>query len=146
MNAWAGLMVFAGGLFAGGATTFAWSRVPIWRRTPVPQFVTDFSQTIHLTDRVQPGLLLTAIVSATVFAFTAGDAAGVLALLGAGGFLVTLIASVAVLLPLQRRIMAASPQQSEAIEEMRLRWFRGHLGRSALSVVSFMLVAVAATM
>jgi hypothetical protein len=31
---WAAIMLIAGGLFAGGSATFAWSRVPIWRRMP----------------------------------------------------------------------------------------------------------------
>jgi hypothetical protein len=143
MTVWATLAVLAGGLFAGGAMTIAWSRVPIWRKMPAPQFVSDFSGTIRLADKVQPPLLLAAIVSAAAFAFTAGSTAGLLAMMAAGGFLATLIASVVVLVPLQRRIMAAPPQRSEAIEEMRLRWFRGHLGRSALSLVSFAFIAVA---
>ena len=29
MNLWAVVMVVAGGLFAGGATSFSWARVPI---------------------------------------------------------------------------------------------------------------------
>jgi hypothetical protein len=145
MNAWAGLMMLAGGLFAGGTASFAWSRVPIWRTMPAAQFIGDFSATIRWTDKVQPALLLAAIVSATVYAFTAGFAASVLALFGAGGFLVTLVASVVVLVPLQRRIMAASPRQPDAVEEMRRRWCRGHLGRSALSVASFVIL-VAATL
>jgi hypothetical protein len=47
MSIWAALMVLFGGLYAGGAATFAWSRVPIWRTMPVSPFVDDFSQTIR---------------------------------------------------------------------------------------------------
>jgi len=67
------------------------------------------------------------------------------ALLGAGGFLTTLIGSAVAPVPLQRRILAASPQHPDAIDQMWMRWFGGHLFRSALSAVSFIAVAVAAT-
>jgi hypothetical protein len=52
MSAWASPMLIAGGLFAGGAATFAWSRVPIWRRMPVQEFIGDFEQTLRRTDKV----------------------------------------------------------------------------------------------
>ena len=146
MSAWASLMLIAGGLFAGGAATFAWSRVPIWRRMPVQEFIGDFEQTIRRTDKVQPALLVATIVSAAGFALTASDSARVLASVGAAGFFVTLAASIAVLVPLQRRIVATPPAEAKAIDEMRARWFRGHLGRSMLAVASFVAVAVAATL
>jgi hypothetical protein len=146
MSAWASVMVIAGGLFAGGAATFTWSRVPIWRRMPVQEFIGDFEQTLRRTDKVQPALLVVAIVSAAGFALTADGVARVLALVGAAGFVVTLAASLAILVPLQRRIVATNPAEAKAIGEMRARWFSGHLGRSMLAVASFVAVAVAATL
>ena len=146
MSTWASVMVIAGGLFAGGAATFAWSRVPIWRRMPVQEFVGDFEETLRRTDKVQPALLVAAIVSAAGFALTADSSARVLASVGAAGFLVTLAASLAFLVPLQRRIVATPSVEAEAIEKMRARWFRGNLGRSMLAVASFVAVAVAATL
>jgi hypothetical protein len=127
-------MLIAGGLFAGGAATFAWSRVPIWRRMPVQKFIDDFEETLRRTDKVQPALLVAAIVSAAGFALTSDGSARVLALVGAAGFIVTLAASLAFLVPLQRRIVATPPAEAEAIDKMRARWFRGHLGRSMLAV------------
>jgi anthrone oxygenase-like protein len=146
MSAWASVMVIAGGLFAGGAATFTWSRVPIWRRMPVQEFIGDFEQTLRRTDKVQPALLVVAIVSAAGFARTADGVARVLALVGAAGFVVTLAASLAILVPLQRRIVSTNPAEAKAIGEMRARWFSGHLGRSMLAVASFVAVAVAATL
>jgi hypothetical protein len=141
MEAWAAaLMLIAGGLFAGGAATFAWSRVPIWRHMAVPQFVSDFGETIRRTDKVQPALLIVAAVSAISFSVTADGAARLLAALGAAGFIVVLLASLAVLVPLQRRIVTTPPSQAENIEAMRLRWFTGNLGRSLTAVVSFALM------
>jgi hypothetical protein len=142
---WAALMLVAGGLFAGGAATFAWSRVPIWRRMPPYEFVRDFEQTIRRTDKVQPALLLVAAVSAIGFAVTANGSARLFAALGAGSFILVLLASLAVLVPLQRRIIATSPAQSADIEAMRLRWFSNNLGRSLFSVASFALMVVATT-
>jgi hypothetical protein len=146
MNAWASLMLIAGGLFAGGAATFAWSRVPIWRRMPVQGFIGDFEETLRRTDKVQPALLVAAIVSAAGFALTADGLARVLTSVGAAGFVVTLVASLAFLVPLQRRIIATPPAEAGAIDKMRARWFRGNLGRSMLAVASFVAVAVAATL
>ena len=146
MSIWASLMLIAGGLFTGGAATFAWSRVPIWRRMPVQEFIGDFEETLRRTDKVQPALLVAAIVSTAGFAFTAEGSARVLALVGAAGFAVTLAASLAFLVPLQRRIVATPPAEAEAIDEMRARWFRGNLGRSMLAAASFVAVALAATL
>ena len=146
MNAWASLMLIAGGLFAGGAATFAWSRVPIWRRMTAQEFIGDFEETLRRTDKVQPALLVAAIVSAAGFALTADGLARVLALVGAAGFVVTLGASLAILVPLQRRIVATAPAEVGAIDKMRARWFRGNLGRSILAVASFVAVTVAATL
>lgn len=141
MNLWAALMLVAAGLFAGGATSFAWSRVGIWRQMPVPEFIDDFAKTIRRTDKVQPALLVVAIVASIGFAATGEATPRVLALLGAGCLLATLVASVAVLVPLQRKIIRSA--QAQPIEALRRQWFRGHLGRSALSVVAFAITALA---
>lgn len=143
MSIWAAPMVIAGGLFAGGAATFAWSRVPIWRTMPASAFVDDFSETLRRTDKVQPALLVVAIGTAVAFALTSARAGRPLALVGAGAFLAILILSLALLVPLQRRIIDC--RQAEAIEDMRRRCLRGNLGRSALAVVAFAVTAMAST-
>ena len=143
MSIWSIIMVSAGGLFAGGAATFAWSRVPIWRTMPTAAFVDDFARTISRTDKVQPTLLIVAIVASAGVAATHAGLSRVLALVGAVGFLVVLIASLAVLVPLQRRII--SSPDSEALGEMRERWFGGNLARSTLSVIAFVATAIAAS-
>jgi anthrone oxygenase-like protein len=144
-DVWAAIMVIAGGLFAGGGATFAWSRVPIWSRMPVPEFITDFDQTIRRTDIVQPALAVIASAAGFAFAFSADGSARLFAALGAGGFILVLLASLAVLVPLQRRIIATPSAQAQEIEAMRRRWFSGNLGRSLLSVASFALLVIATT-
>ena len=144
MNLWAILMLVSGGLFAGGALAVTWERIPTWRTMPLAQYLTDFAETIHRADRVQPALLVVAIGTALGFGISASAMARTLALVAAAGFFVTLIASVAVLVPLQRRIIASSPQQPDHIEAMQRRWFTGHRGRSALAAACFTLASIAA--
>ena len=64
--------------------------------------------------------------------------------MAAAALVVTLLASLMILVPLQRRIIASPLERPEPIEEMRRRWFRSNLGRSAVAAVAFALVAVAA--
>ena len=142
-DVWAAIMLIAGGLFAGGAASFVWSRVPIWRRMSLPQFVPDFEETIRRTDIVQPALAVVAAISGIAFAVTEDGWARLLAVLGAAGFIVVLLASLAVMVPLQRRIIATPIADAENVEAMRLRWFSGNLGRSVLGVAAFGLTVVA---
>jgi hypothetical protein len=142
----AAVMLVAGGLFAGGAATFVWSRVPIWRRMPLSQFVGDFDETIRRTDIVQPALAVVAAVAAIAFAVTASGSARLLAALGAVGFIAVLVASFAVLVPLQRRIIAAPLASKAEIDAMRLRWFSGNVGRTVLAVASFEITVLATTL
>jgi hypothetical protein len=113
---------------------------------PVREFIGDLQETLRRTDQVQPASLVVAIVSSAGFVLTADGSARVLASVGAVGFVASLAASLAVLVPLQRRIVASPPAEAEAIDEMRARWFRGNLGRSMLGVASFVAVVVAATL
>jgi hypothetical protein len=140
------LMLVAGGLFAGGAATFAWSRVPIWRRMALDEFVDDFEQTIRLTDKVQPALLVVAAVSATAFALAADGIPRLLAGVGAAAFVLVLTASFAVLVPLQRRIVSTPQREAENLEAMRGRWFGGNLGRSVVAAAAFFLMVAAAVL
>jgi hypothetical protein len=145
MDFWAALMLISAGAFAGGAGSFSWSRVPIWRTMELGPFRDDFSATIRRTDKVQPALLVVAILSTTVFAVAADSSATAFAWVGAAGFIVTLVASVAVLVPLQRQIIRGAVAQRSDFEAMRARWFQGHLGRSVLSMASFVSTVLAVT-
>jgi hypothetical protein len=145
MNAWATVMLVAGGLFAGGAASVAWSRVPIWRQMALPEFVGDFAQTLRRTDMIQPALLVTAVISAAAVAVTHDGDAAMLAALGAAGLVLVLGASAAFLVPLQRRLIATPLEQPDAIEAMRRRWFRANLGRSVVSTIAFAVMVAGAT-
>jgi hypothetical protein len=143
MNVWAALLLIAGGVFAGSVVAFAWDRVSAWKAMPLQQFMTDYDHTINRADKIQPALLVVAIVAAVVYGLTATGSTRILVLVGAAGFLVVMVASLGILVPLQRRILRTSPESGEAIHEMQQRWFSGHIGRAVLSVVSFGLVVAA---
>lgn len=124
----------------------AWDRVSAWRSMPLGEFRTDFAGVVLRADRVQPGLLVVAIVASFAFGLTGAGAPRILALIGASGFLAILTGSIAVLVPLQRRMISSSSLEAGALERMRHRWFRGHLGRTLVGLASFLLVASAAAM
>ena len=146
MNFWAALALVAGGLFAGSVFAFAWDRVPAWRKMPSEQFLRDFGHTINRADKIQPALLVLAIAGAIGFAVTSDGATRVLALVAAGGFLAVMLASLGVMVPLQRRILRTGEDDAEGIEPMQRRWFSGQVGRTVLSVASFVLAATAVSL
>jgi hypothetical protein len=79
MNVWAFLMLVSGGLFAGGVTALAWDRVSAWRSMPLDEFRTDFAVVVQRADRVQPELLVVAIVASFGFGLADSGAARILA-------------------------------------------------------------------
>ena len=142
---WAVPMLISGGLFVGGLVAIAWERVPAWRASNLLDFRTGFAHTLRRMDRLQPALLGVCLGSTIGFAGSAGGAARTLAGLAAGGLLVVLVGSVALLVPIQRRLVASGPAPpSTAAEVLRARWLGGHLVRTALALGCFAL-AVAAT-
>jgi hypothetical protein len=141
---WAVPMLLSGGLFAGGVAVIAWERVPAWRASDLVEFRTGLAHTLRRVDRLQPALLVVCLGSTIGFAGSAGGAARTLALVAAGGLLVVLVGSVAVLVPLQRRLVApGSTPPSADVEALRARWLRGHLVRSAVALACFVLAVVA---
>lgn len=125
----------------------AWERIPAWRATDLSQFRAGFAHTLRRVDRLQPALLVVCVGSTIGFASSAGGAARTLAALAAGGLLLVLVGSVAVLVPIQRRLVASGPAPLAAtLEQLRTRWLGGHLVRTAGALVCFALVIVAAVL
>ena len=138
------VMLTASGLFAGIAAALSWSRTGPWQSMPLADFRASFAATIRVADKVQPALLMAAVLASIVFVISAGDTRSLLAAMGAAGLLVILIASVAVLVPLQRRIIRSPALEEPAAARMRDRWLRGHRGRSVVAMASFALLLAAA--
>ena len=144
MNVRAFLMLVSGGLFAGGVTALAWDRIPAWRSMPLTEFGTDLR---GCGPQGRPGAAGAA----------RGGHRGQLRLRPHGTrsgpdprpdrrFRLP-----GDPLRIGRRLGAApAPDDllfiaaSRALERMRNRWLRGHLGRTVVGVASFLLVAWAA--
>jgi Domain of unknown function (DUF1772) len=141
---WAVPMLFSGGLFAGGVAVIAWERAPAWRASDLVAFRSGFAHTLRRVDHLQPALLVVCLGSTIGFASSAAGAARTLAALAAGGLLLVLVGSAAVLVPIQRRLVASGPQApAAAVERLRARWLGGHLVRTAVALAVFVLAVVA---
>lgn len=136
-------MLVTGGLFAGVVAFVAWERIPAWRTMEAAEFQRHFGHSIHKADRLQPALLVVWLASTIGFAVATDGTAGTLAAVAAVGLVLTLVGSGALLVPLQRRLLAGAVDDPEA---GRRRWYRGHVVRTALAVSSLLLVSVAAAL
>jgi hypothetical protein len=102
---WAVPMLLGGGLFVGGVAAIAWERAPAWRTSDLVDFWRGFAHTLRQVDHLRPALLVVCLGATIGFASSAGGAARTLAALAAGGLLVVLVGSVALLVPIQRRLV-----------------------------------------
>ena len=140
MSEWLAIpMVLAGGLFAGGVAVIAWERVPAWLAADVSEFRMAFAYTLRRVDRLQPALLVVCLVSTIGFITSADGAARSSALFAAAGFLIVLVGSVALLIPVQRRLVAPRAQLPSEVERLRSQWVRGHLIRTIISLAALTL-------
>lgn len=139
-------MLISGGLFAGGVASIAWERLPAWRATGLADFLVAFAHTLRRVDRLQPALLVVCLVSTIGFAVDADGPARTAALVAVAGFLAILVGSVALLVPVQRRLVA-SGTELPPLEAERLRnlWVHGHVIRTVVALAALVFAVVAAT-
>jgi hypothetical protein len=91
--------------------------------------------------------VVVSLISTIGFALSEEDAARVVAALSAAGFLIVLVGSGALLVPIQRRLVASGPDAaSPELERLRARWLRGHVLRTVVGLAAFVLAVVAAVM
>jgi hypothetical protein len=141
---WLTVMLIGAGLFAAGVVPIAWERAPAWRAADYARFRVEFAHTLRRMDRLQPALLLVCLVSSVGFAVSASGTARMLAGLAASCFLAVLVGSGAGLVPIQRRLVDPGSDLSAAeVERLRTRWLRGHLIRTVVALVAFVLPVVA---
>src|SRR5215831_18793358 len=99
ISAW--LMLFFGGLWAGGILIFAVERTNLWRRMPIEQYSVDFRRSVFRADPMMPILsVVTAIASAAFAILRDGGVAGILAWTGVGLVLLVIIASITIAEPI----------------------------------------------
>lgn len=138
-------MVVSAGLFAGSVGAIAWERLPAWRVADIATFKSDFGHTIRRVDRLQPILLVASIASGIAFAVRDTGMPRVVAAVAAVCLIAVLMGSAGVLVPLQRRLIDPDSGLSVAeVERGRKRWLRGHLLRSTIAIVAFLLLTTAA--
>lgn len=140
MSAWTVAMLASGALFSATVAYFTWVRIPQWRELTYEEFRADFGRWLRRADAVQPMLAVAFLVSTVRFAQGADGANRLVAWVAAGGLAVSLVGSVAVMVPLQRRLAAG---RSRDPEQARQRWYRGHLVRTSLVMPAFALAVMA---
>jgi hypothetical protein len=142
---WSISMLISGGLFTGGVVSIAWERVPAWRDSELVAFRPAFAHTQRRMDRLQPALLSTCLVSTIGFAIGSGGVARAFAVVAAAGFLLILAGSGALLVPIQKRLVASAAEEpSPEVERLKRQWLRGHLIRTGVALAALTLAAVAA--
>jgi hypothetical protein len=122
--------------------SIAWERVPAWRAGDPVDFQTGFAHPLRRVDRVQPALLVICLAATIGFATVSGGRRACWPCCR-GRTVLVLVGSVAVLVPIQRRLVASGPHSSLAdITRWRAQWLRGHLLRTA--AMAFFVPAVIA--
>jgi hypothetical protein len=146
LRPWTIPMLGAGGLFVGGLAWYAWERVWIWRRLDLGAFAVDFRRSVRKADPAMPILLVISGTSAGVFASLSEGEASSLALVGVGLLAVILIASIVIAEPINSRFRCLPegvvPPDAE---DLRRRWRRFHLVRTALGIAALWCLITAAT-
>lgn len=138
------LMLISGGLFTGVALVVT-VKCLAWKSMPLKQFKYNFERTVVIADRMQPPLLVSTVIAATFFAFDTTGMAAVLAFIAVVILLLILVTSLAILVPLQKRIIYTDQKVHMApLEAMRRQWLQGHLGRSGMASMAFTLLIIAA--
>ena len=138
-------MVVSAGLVAGSAAMIAWERSTAWRVADISTFKSDFGHTLRRVDRLQPILLVASIAFSIAFVIGNTGMARATTAVAVLCLIVVLVGSVAVLVPLQRRLIDRHSRLSvPEVERGRKRWLRGHLLRSTIAIVAFVLLTTAA--
>jgi hypothetical protein len=134
------LMVVAVGIFAAG-TVAAAAKARGWRGMDLARFKEDFGRTIAFADKFQPALAVISLLLIARFV-TTSERTEIYAVGAAAALLLILGLSVAILVPLQRRILRAN-ESAEVTNALRDRWMNGHLGRTAVALAAFVLAVIA---
>jgi hypothetical protein len=144
---WSVVMLISAGLFVSGVVPIAWERAPAWRAADSATFRVKFARTLRRMDLLQPALGFVCLVSSVGFAVSASGTERALAALAALCFVVILVGSGAGLVPIQRRLVDPRSDLSVAdVERLRTRWLGGHLIRTVVALVAFVLLVLAAVL
>jgi hypothetical protein len=135
---WAVAMLLTGGLFAGAVFAVSWGFTPLWQKLPANQFKSQLADFTKTSNVVQPLMALAAIISSIGYAASCHGMGVTLSTLAACGYILAILFSAAIVMPLQRKILVAKVSQSD-ISSMRAIWINYHYLRTVLVIVSFAL-------
>jgi Domain of unknown function (DUF1772) len=142
LSAW--LMIAAGGLFTGGIFTIAVERLNIWQRMPIDQYAIDFRRSVHRMDPLMPIMGNISALAAVVFALNNDGRAATLAWIGVALIAVTMVTSITLAEPMNSRFRRLPEGHApEGAEQLRIRWRRFHLARTAVALASLACLAAA---
>jgi len=135
------------GLMVGVEFAVAFVLNPILRRLPAGASLAGRADGGRMLGRAMPFWYVASLVlTAALAALTWGNPASTAALVAAGLLAVSVVVSVALLVPINDRSKTWTAQDHPADwREQQQRWDRLHNGRVALIVLAFVLVAVAGT-
>lgn len=144
-NAWAAIMLLAGGVFTGSAVFVAYERVAIWASMDLATYTIDFRRSIKRADPTQPILVTITLASGIGFAVQTSGTSRTLAFCGVACLLIILVGSIAFGEPIntkfRRRPEGVAPPE---VERLRDTWGRLHRVRATLALAAFALLVVAA--
>jgi Domain of unknown function (DUF1772) len=142
LSAW--LMIAAGGLFTGGIFTIAVERLNIWQRMPIDQYAIDFRRSVHRMDPLMPIMGNISALAAVVFALNNDGRAATLAWIGVALIAVIMVTSITLAEPMNSRFRRLPEGHApEGAEQLRIRWRRFHLARTAVALASLACLAAA---
>jgi hypothetical protein len=144
ISAW--LMLFFGGLWAGGILIFAVERTNLWQRMPIDQYTVDFRRSLFRADPMMPILAVLTGINSTVFAILLeGGAERVLAWSGTGFNVLVIITSVAIGEPINSKFRRLPEGQiPERAEHYRDLWRKFHTVRTFAALASLACLTAAA--
>ena len=141
------LMLLFGGVAAGVMTGIAVNRLPVWNRMSIPDYATDFRRTVKHVDPMVPIFVALAAVGAGLFASQASGAASTLSWISLACQVVIIGASIVFGEPVNSRFRRRPEgDPPETASEDRVFWRRFHRGRTAVSIIAFVLAILSVTM
>jgi hypothetical protein len=137
-------MLLSGALLTGGVVWYAWDRVAVWSRLSLPEFGVDFRRSIRRADPAQPILAILTLLSAVGFSLSTSGTPRLLAIAAAAGLALNIVLSLTLLVPTQYRFVRQSAGElPRGAADLRRRWLRGHLIRTAVVLAAFTLLVFA---
>jgi uncharacterized membrane protein len=139
-------MLIPGGVWVGIIVAYAVERTSLWERMPLEQYAVDFRRSLARVDPLQPILALISIAGSVAFALNSSATAASLAWSGIGLLAVVIVTSVAIAEPINLAFRRLSEGEVPArAPELRARWRRFHICRTAVALAAFACFVLATT-